>query len=204
MLPGSIAINSSTCALGGTCTITAAPPSEIKYYPAAVCDGGTAYASGLTRYDNQQPQAGCVLPASSALGYLAFNAVSTLPQYAEATVATPMYWTGTSLYIKFYSMAATGAATWYVQTACTNDGSVIGAPSFGTAVSVTSAVSSTSGAGVTTAVLSGIAAPGMNGCTAGTSMPGSLLTYRIYRSAVDTAAGNANLLGTILVTGRSQ
>jgi hypothetical protein len=204
MLPGSIAINSSTCALGGTCTITAAPPSEIKYYPAAVCDGGTAYASGLTRYDNQQPQAGCVLPASSALGYLAFNAASTLPQYAEATVATPTYWTGTSLYIKFYSLAITGTATWYVQTACTNDGSVIGTSSFGTAVSIISTVSSISGAGVTTAVLSGIATPGTNGCTAGTTLPGSLLTYRIYRSATDTAAGNVNLLGITMVTGRSQ
>jgi hypothetical protein len=204
MLPGSIAINSSTCALGGTCTITAAPPSEIKYYPAAVCDGGTAYASGLTRYDNQQPQAGCVLPASSALGYLAFNAASTLPQYAEATVATPTYWTGTSLYIKFYSLAITGTATWYVQTACTNDGSVIGTSSFGTAVSIISTVSSISGVGVTTAVLSGIATPGTNGCTAGTTLPGSLLTYRIYRSATDTAAGNVNLLGITMVTGRSQ
>ncbi len=202
-------VNGQTCALGGSCTIatgsgSGTPPAEVKYYPAAVCDGGVSSASGLTRYNANQPQAGCVLPASSALGYLAFNAVPTLPQYGEATVATPPYWTGTSLYIKFYSLATTGTVTWYVQTACTNDGSVIGAPVFGTAIAVSPAVSSTSGAGVTTAVLSGIATPGTNGCTAGTTSPGSLVTYRIYRSATDTAAGNANLLGVTLVTGRSQ
>jgi hypothetical protein len=204
MLPGSVAVNGNVCALGSICTITATPPTDIKYYPAAVCDGGTAYASGLTRYDNQQPQAGCVSPVSSALAYLAFNAVPSLSQYAEASIATPTYWTGTSLYIKFYSLATTGSVTWYIQTACTNDGSVIGAPTFGTAVAVTAAVSSTSGAGVTTAVLSNIGGPGTNGCTAGTSSPGSLLTYRLYRSGTDTAAGNANLLGVTLVTGRSQ
>jgi hypothetical protein len=204
MLPGSVAINGNVCALGGACTISAAPPTDIKYYPTAVCDGGTAYASGLTRYDNQQPQAGCVLPATSALAYLAFNAVPTLPQYAEASIATPTYWTGTSLYIKFYSLATTGSVTWYIQTSCTNDGSVIGATAFGTAVAVTTAVSSTSGAGVTSAVLSNIGVPGTNGCVAGTTSPGSLLTYRIYRSVSDTAAGNANVLGVTLVTGRSQ
>ncbi len=200
-------VNGQTCALGGTCTIatgSSTPPVEVKYYPAAVCDGGSAYASGVTRYANNQPAAGCVSPGTSALGYLAFNAAPTLPQYAEATVATPPYWTGTSAYIKFYSLATTGTVTWNVQTACTNDGSVTGAPVFGTAVTVTPTVSSTSGAGVTTALLSGIALPGVNGCAAGTTTPGSLVTYRIYRSATDTAAGSANLLSVTLVTGRSQ
>lgn len=200
-------VNGQTCALGGACTIatgSSTPPAEIKFYPAAVCDGGSAYASGVTRYANNQPAAGCVLPSSSALGYLAFSAAPTSPEYAEATVATPPYWTGTSAYIKFYSLATTGTVTWDVQTACTNDGSIIGAPVFGTPVTVTPTVSSTSGAGVTTAVLSGIALPGANGCTAGTIAPGSLVTYRIYRSATDTAAGSANLLGVTLVTGRSQ
>ena len=31
-----------------------------------------------------------------------------------------------------------------------------------------------------------------------------MMTYRIFRAASDTAAGNANLLGVTLVTGRSQ
>ncbi len=200
-------VNGQTCALGGTCTIatgSSTPPAEVKYYPAAVCDGGVSFASGLTRYNNNQPQAGCVSSTSSSLGYMAFNAAPALPQYAEATVATPVYWTGTNLYIKFYSQATTGAVTWYVQTACVNDGSVMGAPAFGTAVAVSATVSSTSGAGVTTAVLPGVAMPGTNGCAAGTTAPGSLVTYRIYRAASDTAAGNANLLGVTLVTGRSQ
>jgi hypothetical protein len=196
-------VNGQSCALGGTCTITAAPPVDIKYYPAAVCDGGTAYASGVTRYDNQQPQAGCVLPGSSTLGYLAFNAAPALPQYAEATVSTPSYWTGTSLYINFYAMATSGNVTWEVQTACVNANSVVGAPSFGTAVPVTTLVSSTSNGNVQTAILSNIATPGANGCPSTPTTPG-LLTYRIYRAASDTASGNANLLGITLATGRSQ
>jgi hypothetical protein len=196
-------VNGQTCALGGTCTITAAPPVDIKYYPAAVCDGGAAYASGVTRYDNQQPQAGCVLPASSTLGYLAFNAAPTLPQYAEATVSTPSYWTGTSLYINFYATATSGNVTWEVQTACVNANSVVGTPSFGTAVPVTTTVSSTSNGNVQTAILSNIALPGINGCPSTPTTPG-LLTYRIYRAATDTASGNANFLGTTLATGRSQ
>jgi hypothetical protein len=69
---------------------------------------------------------------------------------------------------------------------------------------VTTTVSSTLGANVTTAVFTNVGVPGTNGCTAGTTIPGSLLTYRIHRSATDTQAGNADLLGVVLVTGRSQ
>ena len=199
----STTVNGQSCALGGTCTITAAPAAEVKYYQAAVCDAGVAYASGVTRYDNQQPQAGCVLPASSALGYLAFNAAAAAPQYAEATVSTPPYWTGTGLYLNFYSAAVTGTVTWEVQTACVSAGSAVGAPVFGAAVAVTATVSAAANGDVATALAPGIATPGGNGCPATPTSPG-LLTYRIYRSATDTAAGNANLLGVTLVTGRSQ
>ncbi len=197
-------VNGVVCGLGATCTITAPPATEIKYAPAAVCDGGTAYASGVTRYDNQQPQAGCLLPASSTAAYLAFNAGATLPQYASATIATPTYWTGTSLYLKFAGTATTGNVGWIVDTACTNDGQVVSTATFGTPTTVTTTVSSTLGASVTTAVFANVGVPGTNGCTAGTTVPGSLLTYRIHRSATDTQAGNANLLGVVLVTGRSQ
>jgi hypothetical protein len=204
ILPGSVSINSTVCTLGSTCAITAAPPLDIKFYPAAVCDGGTAFASGVTRYDNQQPQSGCLLPASSTGAYLAFNAAASLPQYASATVATPTYWTGTSLYIKFAGTATTGNVGWIVDAACTNDGQVLSTSTFGTPTTVTTTVSSTLGANVTTAVFSNIGVPGTNGCVAGTTIPGSLLTYRIHRSATDTLAGNAQLLGVVLVTGRSQ
>jgi len=197
-------VNGQSCALGATCTITAPPATDIKYYPAAVCDGGTAFASGVTRYDNQQPQAGCLLPASNTAAYLAFNAAATLPQYASATVATPTYWTGTSLYLKFAGTATTGNVGWVVDTACTNDGQVISTATFGTATTVTTTVSATLGASVTTVVFANVGVPGTNGCTAGTTVPGSLLTYRIHRSPTDTQAGNANLLGVVLVTGRSQ
>ena len=197
-------VNGQNCALGASCTITAPPATEIKYYPAAVCDGGTSFASGQTRYDNQQPQSGCFAPSTSTAAYLAFNATPTLPQYAAATVATPTYWTGTSLYIKFAGTAATGNVGWVVDTACTNDGQVISSATFGTATTVTTTVSATLGASVTTAVFANVGVPGTNGCVAGTTMPGSLLTYRIHRAASDTQAGNANLMGVVLVTGRSQ
>jgi hypothetical protein len=205
----STTVNGVACSLGGSCTIatgsggTAAPAAEVKYYPAAVCDGGTAFASGMTRYDNQEPQVGCVQPASSTLGYLAFSAAAAAPQYAETTVSVPAYWTGTNLAINFYSAATTGNVTWEVQTACVGAGSVVGAPGFGAAVAVTAAVSSTSDGDVATAVLPNVAAPDVNGCPATAATPG-LLTVRIYRSASDTAAGSANLLGATLITGRSQ
>jgi hypothetical protein len=144
------------------------------------------------------------LPASSTAAYLAFNAGATLPQYASATIATPTYWTGTSLYIKFAGTATTGNVGWIVDTACTNDGQVLSTATFGTPATVTTTVSSTLGANVTTAVFNNVGVPGTNGCTAGTTIPGSLLTYRIHRSATDTQAGNADLLGVVLVTGRSQ
>jgi hypothetical protein len=199
-------VNGVVCALGATCTITAPPATDIKFYPAAVCDGGTAFASGVTRYDNQQPQAGCDSPSSSTSAYLAFNAATTLPQYAQGSIATPTYWTGTSAYVKFEMPAGvvTGNVGWIIDTACTNDGQVVSTATFGTATTITTTVSATSGASITTAVFSNIGVPGTNGCTAGTTIPGSLLTYRIHRSASDTAVGNAQLLGIVLVTGRSQ
>lgn len=202
----STTVNGVSCSLGGSCTIAtgaATPAAEVKYYAAAVCDGGTAFASGMTRYDNQEPQVGCVLPASSSLGYLAFGAAPVAPQYAEATVSTPAYWTGTNLAINFYSAATTGSVTWEIQTACVTANGVVGAPSFGAPVAVTATVSATSNGDVVTAVLPNVAAPGVNGCPAAPASPG-LLTYRISRSATDTAAGDANLLGATLITGRSQ
>jgi hypothetical protein len=177
--------------------------SDVRYYAVAVCDSGVAYASGVTRYDNQQPQAGCVLPASSALAYLAFNAVPTLPQYAEGTISTPPYWTGTSLYINFYSAATTGSVTWDVQTSCESPGAVVGVQNFSAAVPITTSVSSTASGDVVTAILSGVASPGVNGCPSAPTIPG-LLTYRIYRATTDSSAGNANLLGVTVVAGRSQ
>ena len=197
-------VNGQSCALGGTCSITAAPPTDIKFYPAAVCDGGTSFAASFTRYDNQQPQTGCDAPATSISAYLAFNAAPTLPQYAQTEIATPTYWTGSSLYLKFAGTATTGNVGWIVDAACVNDGQVASAATFGTATTVTTAVSSTLGASVTTAVFSNVGVPGTNGCTAGTTTPGSILVVRIHRSATDTQAGNANLYGAVLVTGRSQ
>jgi hypothetical protein len=60
------------------------------------------------------------------------------------------------------------------------------------------------GGSVTTAIFSDIGAPGINSCQAGTANPGSLLTYRIHRSATDTQAGVANLLGVVVVSTKNQ
>ena len=184
--------------------VVAAPAPDVKYVPAGVSDGGAAYAGGLTRYDNNEPQSGSVNPAVSSMGYLAFSATPALPQYAEQTVALPPYWTGTSLTVQFYSSAATsGNVEWAVQSACTAANGVVGSATFGTAATVTTAVSSTSGGLVTTASVA-VAANSVNGCPATSATSPSMMTYRIFRAASDTAAGNANLLGVTLVTGRSQ
>ncbi|GEM_PF-5207792 len=184
--------------------VVAAPAVAVEYYPAAVEDGGTAFASAWTRYDNNEPQTGSVNPAVSSLGYLAFQATPALPQYAEQTVALPPYWTGTTLTVQFYSPTATsGNVEWEVQSSCTAANGVVGSSTWGTAATVTTAVSSTLGGLVTTASVT-VAANSVNGCPATGATSPSMMTYRIFRAASDTAAGNANLLGVTLVTGRSQ
>jgi hypothetical protein len=186
--------------------VVAAPPVAVEFYPAAVEDGGTAFAAAWTRYDNNEPQVGSVNPAASAVGYLAFQATPVLPQYAELTVSEPAYWTGTSISIDFFSSATTGNVTWEVQATCVAAGTALSSsysPTFSTATGVTTAVSGTAYGLVTTATLSNIAAPGAGNCPSSPTTP-TKVTYRIYRSASDTAAANANLLGATLLTTRSE
>jgi hypothetical protein len=184
--------------------ITAPPANDVKYVPAAVSDSGTAYAGGLTRYDNNEPQVGSVAPATSALGYLAFQASPTTSQYAEQTIALPPYWTGTTLKILFYSPTITsGNVEWEVQSNCTITNGVVGSATWGTPATVTTAVSSTLGGLVTTASVT-VAANGVNGCPAVGATSSSIMTYRIFRAASDTALGNVNLLGITLSTSRTQ
>jgi hypothetical protein len=201
----STTVNGQICALGGTCTIatgSATPPLTYTYFPAAVSDGGTAFASGFTRYSNNQPQAGSVAPATSALGYLLFQPTPTLPQYAELTTSVPPFWTSTGLYINFYSTSASGNAVLDVQTACVSPGQVVGSPTFSTAIMTTTPVSSTANGLVKTALISSIATPGVNGCPAlGTTTP-SMLTIRVYADATSTVP--VYFTGATLVTGRSQ
>ena len=198
-------VNGQTCTLGGTCTITTGsvtPPLTYTYFPAAVSDGGTAFAGGFTRYSNNQPQAGSVAPATSALGYLLFQATPTQPQYAELTISVPPFWTSTGLYINFYSTSTSGNAVLDVQTACVNPGQVVGSPTFSTAIVTATPVSSTANGLVRTALISGVATPGVNGCPAlGTATP-TMLTVRVYADA--TSAVPVNFTGATLVTGRSQ
>jgi hypothetical protein len=198
-------VNGQTCALGGTCTIatgSATPPLTYTYFPAAVSDGGSAFAGGFTRYSNNQPQAGSVAPATSALGYLLFQATPTLPQYAELTTTAPPFWTSTGLYINFYSTSTSGNAVLDVQTACVAPGQVVGSPTFSTAIVTTTPVNSTADGLVKTALISGIATPGANGCPAlGMTTP-TMLTVRVYADA--TSAVPVYFTGATLVTGRSQ
>jgi hypothetical protein len=198
-------VNGTSCALGGSCTIatgSSTPALTYNYFPAAVSDGGAAFAGGFTRYGSNQPAAGSVASGSSALGYLLFQATPSQPQYAELTTMATPFWTSTGAYLNFYSSATSGNAVLDVQTACVVPGQVVGAPTFSTAVVTTTAVSSTANGMVRTALIPGIATPGVNGCpAAGMSTP-TMLTVRVYADA--TSAVPVYFTGATLVLGRSQ
>ena len=198
-------VNGTTCALGGSCTIatgSSTPPLTYTYFPAAVSDGGAAYAGAFARYSNNEPQAGSVGSGSSALGYLLFQATPTQPQFAELTTSASPFWTSTGIYLNFYSTVTSGNAVLDVQTACVTPGQVVGSPTFSTALVTTTAVSSTANGLVKTALISGIATPGVNGCPAlGMTTP-TMLTIRVYADA--TSSVPVYFTGATLVTGRSQ
>jgi hypothetical protein len=203
-------VNGQSCALGASCTITALPPTDIKYYPAAVCDGGTAYAGSITRYDNNQPQTGCQSPSTSGRAYMAFQPAPAAAQYAEQTISYPPYWAGTTALLDWAAgayngtaAATTGSVTWYVQYYCSASNAVPATGTFSTPLAVTQAVSSTSGGELYTSSFT-LAASGLNGCpAAGNTTPGTI-TYRIYRSLTDGMATSGDLLGILITTGRSQ
>jgi hypothetical protein len=198
-------VNGQTCALGGNCTIatgSSTPPLTYNYFPAAVSDGGVAFAGAFTRYGSNAPPAGSVASASSALGYLLFQASPTQPQYAELTTTAPPFWTSTGVYLNFYSSATSGNAVLDVQTACVSPGQVAGTPTFSTAVVTSAAVSSTANGMVRTVLISGIAPPGVNGCPAAGMTTPTMLTVRVYADA--TSAVPVFFTGATLVTGRSQ
>jgi len=204
LMPGSTTVNGTSCALGGSCTIatgSSGPPLTYMYFP-AVSDGGVAFAAAFTRYNSNQPSTGSVAPASSALGYLLFQASPSQPQYAELTTTAPPYWTSTAIYLNFYSSATAGNAVLDVQTACVTPGQVVGSPTFSTAVVTSTAVSSTTNGMVRTAIISGIATPGVNGCPAAGMTTPMMLTIRILADA--TSAVPVYFTGATLVTGRSQ
>jgi hypothetical protein len=186
--------------------VVAAPAVGVEFYPAAVSDGGTAFAAAWTRYDNNEPQTGSINPAASAQGYMAYQATPVQPQYAELTVSEPGYWTGTGISIDFFSAATTGNVTWEVQAVCIPAGTALTSsysPTFSTPVAITTAVSGTASGLVTTATVSNLIAPGVGSCPSSPTTPTKVI-YRVYRAASDTAAGNANFLGATLLTGRSQ
>ena len=205
MLSATTTVNGTICALGGSCTIatgSSTPPLSYTYFPAAVSDGGAAYAGAFTRYSNNEPQAGSVGSASSALGYLLFQATPIQPQYAELTTLAPPFWTGSGVYLNFYSTATSGNAVLDVQTACVTPGAVVGSPSFSTAIITTSAVSSTANGLVRTALIPSIATPGVNGCPASGMTTPTMLTIRVFADA--TSSVPVYFTGATLVTGRSQ
>ncbi len=205
LMPASTTVNGTSCALGGSCTVatgSSTPPLTYTYFPAAVSDGGVAFAAAFTRYANNEPPAGSVAPASSALGYLLFQTSPLQPQYAELTTTAPPYWSSTGIYLNFYSSATAGNAVLDVETACVTPGQVIGSPTFSTAVVTSTAVSSTANGMVRTAMITAVASPGVNGCpTAGMTTP-TMLTIRVFADA--TSAVPVYFTGATLVTGRSQ
>jgi hypothetical protein len=205
MMPATTSVNGTSCALGGSCTIatgSGVPPLTYNYFPAAVSDGAVAFAGAFTRYGSNEPVAGSVASASSALGYLLFQATPSLPQYAELTTMAPPFWTSTGVYLHFYSSATSGNAVLDVQTACVTPGQVAGAPTFSTAVVTNTAVSSTANGMVWTALISGIATPGVNGCPATGMTTPTMMTIRVYADA--TSAVPVYFTGATLVVGRSQ
>lgn len=184
-------------------TLGISEPQEVRFLPAAICNGGVAYSAALSTFDNQQPQLGCVAPATSSVAYMAFQAAASPVQYATFTFVTPPNWTGSDVIVTFKGTATTGNVGWIVESGCTNPNGDLSAPTYGTATTITTTVSGTAGGTVNSATLSNIAAPGTNGCVAGTTAPGSIVTVRIHRSASDTQSGDANLLGVTLTTKRS-
>ena len=184
--------------------VVAAPAADVKYVPAGVSDGGAAYAGGLTRYDNNEPQSG-----SGESGRLR-DGLSRLQRHARAAAVRGADGGPAALLdghrahcSVLFAHGDEGNVEWEVQSSCTAANGVVGSSSFGTAATVTTAVSSTAGGLVTTASVT-VAANSVNGCPATGATSPSMMTYRIFRAASDTAAGNANLLGVTLVTGRSQ
>jgi len=79
---------------------------------------------------------------------------------------------------------------------------VAGAPTFSTAVVTNTAVSSTANGMVRTALISGIATPGVNGCPATGMTTPTMMTIRV--SADATSAVPVYFTGATLVVGRSQ
>jgi len=205
LLPASTTVNGTSCSLGGSCTIATGsitPALTYNYFPAAVSDGGVAFAGAFTRFGNNEPQAGSVATATSALGYLLFQASPSQPQYAELTTTVSPYWTSTGLYLNFYSTTTSGNAVLDVETACVSPGQVVGAATFSTAFVTTTAVSSTGNGLVRTALISGIATPGLNGCPSTGMTTPTMLTVRVFADA--TSAVPVYFTGATLVTGRSQ
>lgn len=201
----STTINGQSCSLGGSCTIatgSSTPPLTYTYFPAAVSDGGAAFAAAFTRYSTNQPQAGSISAGSSGLGYLLFQATPAQPQYAELTTSVPPYWTSTGMYLSFYSTSVTGNAVLDVQTACVMPGQVVGSPTFSSAQAVSTPVSSTANGLVKTALISGIATPGVNGCPSTGMTTPTMLTIRVYADA--SSAVPVYFTGATLVVGRSQ
>ena len=198
--------NGTNCPAGSgsspSSTGSGTPALTYTYFPAAVSDGGAAFAGSFTRYGNNEPSAGSVASASSALGYLLFQATPSQPQYAELTTTVPPFWTSTGMYLNFYSSATTGNAVLDIQTACVLPGQVVGSPTFSTAIVTTTGVSPTASGLVSTALISGIATPGVNGCPAVGATTPTMLTIRVYADA--TSAVPVYFTGATLAIGRSQ
>jgi hypothetical protein len=157
----------------------------------AQCVDGVGTPAALSIPSSNAAALGCIDPASSAGGYFAFQPATVAPEYALGQQTLPSPWAASDVTLSFYSSATAGSVTWSLQTACSP---VLGGLTvYGSAVSVTTPVSAAASQIVTTATIADIATSGSNGCA-----PGSPMQYRITRSASDSLAGEAYLVGILL------
>jgi hypothetical protein len=183
----------------GDAAAAAEPAPEVRWMPAAICSGGASARGDFSTYATRAPRAGCLAAASSAAAYLAFEAQPATPQFATATFTAPPNWAGTDVLLVFTGTAVTGNVAWTVQSGCTNPDDVLSSVTFSAGAEAMAPVSTTPGGLVRLPKMANIAAPGSNGCAAG-----SLVTLRITRAGWDTQPGEADLLGVVLTTRTSQ
>jgi hypothetical protein len=171
--------------------------SDTKLRRAALCSSGSAAPSSFGTYDNNMPGLGCFNPASSPLGYMAFYQADTVARFAVDTFLAPPFFTNADLTIVWRAPAATtGTVTWNVAYSCSANPS---APTYNTAVPVTSTPSGTAGVVVNAAVLTNFVVSGTNGCGALSNV-----YYTISRGIADGLSDEADLIGAILTVRRSQ
>ena len=156
---------------------------------AAECIQGVGTPAALFLSGPNGAALGCMDENSSTAGYFAFQPATVAPEYVFGLAALPSPWKAADVTLSFYSSATTGSVSWSVETAC-GSGGFSNSPIYGPTATVTTAAAATANQIVNTATLANIATSASNGC-----VPGSTMQFRITRSAVDSLAAEAYLVG---------